>query len=203
MTSINQNTNPLLLAALEDILRTIPSPLREIELINILDAQYHEIFPKRSLSDSLILFQTHFVLFNALHHLKLQLIEQESGFLNIGPITIQLLPYHHITHSTYLTEPDNTSDYYLDWSNFSKTSKEQVDRLIWDFWETMGWQDQQDDSFKTLQLKYPCTWDQIKTQYRRLAMQHHPDRGGSKTELQKINDAYAKLKKVYKNRASD
>lgn len=40
-----------------------------------------------------------------------------------------------------------------------------------------------------------ATQDEIKTAYRRLAMKHHPDRGGALEEFQRIQDAYERLMK--------
>lgn len=40
-----------------------------------------------------------------------------------------------------------------------------------------------------------ATQDEIKTAYRRLAMKHHPDRGGTLEEFQRIHDAYERLTK--------
>jgi DnaJ family protein A protein 2 len=41
-----------------------------------------------------------------------------------------------------------------------------------------------------LGLKARATRDQIVSAYRRLAMQHHPDRGGDPEEFIKVTDAY-------------
>jgi len=40
-----------------------------------------------------------------------------------------------------------------------------------------------------------ATQEEIKAAYRRLAMKHHPDRGGSADEFQKIKTAYEQLMK--------
>ncbi len=201
MELIDGTTNPLLLIALEDILRGADKGLREIEIINALDKHYHHIFPKRELSDSLTLFQTHFVLMNALHTLRIQLWQNENGHLDIGPIVIKLYPYNYLAHERSLDQPDHTSEYYLNWDNLAGTSKEDVEKLIWSFWEDMAADSFKDDALGTLNLTYPCTWQDIKIQYRRLAMQHHPDRGGSKQKLQEINEAFESLKKAFRNRA--
>ena len=49
------------------------------------------------------------------------------------------------------------------------------------------------DYYKTLGLPRTATADDIKRAYRRLAMQHHPDRGGDQTLFQEINEAYGVL----------
>lgn len=40
-----------------------------------------------------------------------------------------------------------------------------------------------------------ATLEEIRTAFRRLAMKHHPDRGGDPETFQKIQAAYEKLKK--------
>lgn len=42
------------------------------------------------------------------------------------------------------------------------------------------------------------TLDELKAEYRRLAMEHHPDRGGDTETMQKINAAYEKAFEILK-----
>jgi curved DNA-binding protein CbpA len=42
----------------------------------------------------------------------------------------------------------------------------------------------------TLELTEPFDAASVRTQYRRLAMRHHPDRGGDAERLQAINRAF-------------
>ena len=49
-----------------------------------------------------------------------------------------------------------------------------------------------------LELKEPVTYQAIKTQYRRLAMRYHPDRGGSNEKLKDINTAMDTLTATFK-----
>jgi curved DNA-binding protein CbpA len=48
-----------------------------------------------------------------------------------------------------------------------------------------------------LELDDPSDLKEIKGQYRKLAMRHHPDRGGSKEKLQAINGAMKTLSAFY------
>ena len=45
----------------------------------------------------------------------------------------------------------------------------------------------------------PQTLEQLKKQYKKLAMQHHPDIGGLVTNMQEINGEYDKLFELLKN----
>lgn len=48
-------------------------------------------------------------------------------------------------------------------------------------------------------FKDVTTLDQLRTMYRKLAMLHHPDRGGSTTDMQEINNEYDLLSKTLIN----
>ena len=45
------------------------------------------------------------------------------------------------------------------------------------------------DYYKTLGVDRTATPDQIKQAYRRLASQHHPDKGGDTAKFQEIQEA--------------
>ena len=49
------------------------------------------------------------------------------------------------------------------------------------------------DHYKTLGIDRDATSEQIKSAFRKLAMQHHPDRNGDEAEFKKINEAYDTL----------
>ena len=49
------------------------------------------------------------------------------------------------------------------------------------------------DHYATLGVAKTATADEIKRAYRRLASQHHPDKGGDTAQFQKIEEAYRVL----------
>lgn len=49
------------------------------------------------------------------------------------------------------------------------------------------------DHYSTLGVPRDADQDTIKAAFRKLAMKHHPDRGGDPNEFQKINQAYETL----------
>ena len=50
-----------------------------------------------------------------------------------------------------------------------------------------------EEALELLHLPKMITKQEIKAQYRHLAAKHHPDRGGSEKQMQRINDAYKLL----------
>jgi DnaJ-class molecular chaperone len=59
------------------------------------------------------------------------------------------------------------------------------------------------DYYKALGVAKDATQQEIKQSYRRLASKHHPDRGGSTEEFQKIEEAYRTLSDEDKRRQYD
>lgn len=59
------------------------------------------------------------------------------------------------------------------------------------------------DYYSTLGLKRGASEDEIKTAYRKLAMKHHPDRGGDQNKFKEISTAYESLTNPEKKRIID
>lgn len=59
------------------------------------------------------------------------------------------------------------------------------------------------DHYSTLGISRDATADDIKLAYRRLANQHHPDKGGDKTCFQEIQQAYSVLSDTTQRQAYD
>jgi len=78
-------------------------------------------------------------------------------------------------------------------NNLINTSEDDVYDMLASFWNNFNRFDNRDAALAELGLKDPVDDKTIKDEYRRLAMQHHPDRGGDSDKLQKINDALALL----------
>lgn len=57
--------------------------------------------------------------------------------------------------------------------------------------------------YEILGLKHDATTDEVKRAYRRLAMEHHPDKGGTAFKFSEINDAYAVLSDAVKRAEYD
>ena len=57
--------------------------------------------------------------------------------------------------------------------------------------------------YDTLGLKHDASTDDVKRAYRRLAMEHHPDKGGTASKFNEINEAYAVLSDAAKRSEYD
>jgi len=176
------------------VLRAHPAGISEFDLIKRLEADGHTGFDKDCLRSNLSLFQTHFLLFHSLYLLRDELASNGREHLDIQPLCIQLIPTSskHSNQSqsnTALDAHDPLRDYYLDLNHFDNTQNADVDALLNQFWQRFVSNDDRLTALAVLELQDPVDWPTIKTQHRRLAMQHHPDRGGDAERLQAINAA--------------
>lgn len=175
-----------------EVLRLHPAGLSEYDLIQKLEAEGQPGFGADCLRGNLSLFQTHFFLFHSLYRLGEQLISdpeyQDEYWLEISPLKIQLI-LQRDNHDHMLAEHNPLRDYYLDLDNLNDTNENEVELLLTQFWERFIGNDERREALLELELQDPVDWTTIKTQHRRLAMQHHPDRGGDEQRLQAINAA--------------
>ena len=178
------------------VLQQHPQGVSEYDLINALREVFDEISVTVDLSDSHRLFQLHFVLFHYLYRLRDRLLETQRGYLQIDLLTITLMPYHR--GQAAIAEHDNKRAYYLDLSNLEKTSREDVTDMLDGFWQKLMAGDQRVDALAVLELEEGVDYPAIKSQYRKLAMRHHPDRGGCEAKLQAINQAMDILNRYYR-----
>ncbi len=177
----------LFFTAIEQELQGHPAGMREYELIGILrDRGFFDFLPPPP-ADPLQLFRAHFLLFHALYTLGDRLSSSEQGRLEIGPLCIRRLPWS--AGDSSLTTPDPLRAYYLDWSNLDGTTEDDVCKLIASFWNRLGKFENRDEALAELGLEDPVDDATIKLAWRRLAMEHHPDRGGDNDRLQAINAA--------------
>lgn len=180
------------------LLQAAPDGIAEYTLIQQLKDRYSSHIPNLPLADKLVLFRTHFLLFNALYRLRDQLWQQRTHLLQISPLSIRLLPYQ--TGSAALSERDALRDYYLDMSNLQSTDERDVERLLTSFWTRMQGGEEKQAALELFELSDERTIDlpRIKLRYRQMVSEHHPDRGGSTERLQSINLAMEILQRYYR-----
>ncbi len=181
------------------LLREHPEGCSEYQLIQQLKRRHSTHIPNLPLTDKLVLFRTHFLVFNALYLLRDRLREQASGHLEINPLSIRLQPY--AAGCTGLSEQDALREYYLELSNLKETDEDDVERLLASFWTRMQGSDEKRAALELFELDrcaQPLTLAVIKQRYRQLVGLHHPDRGGSTQRLQSINLAMEILQRYYR-----
>tara|TARA_R110000868_G_scaffold283993_1_gene544449 strand:+ start:5821 stop:6423 length:603 start_codon:yes stop_codon:yes gene_type:complete len=180
------------------LLCATPTGLAEYDLIQQLKARHCTHIPSLPLTDHLVLFRTHFLVFNALYRLREQLWATQSGYLQISALSIRLLPYQR--GCTELSEHDPLRDYYLDMSQLKDTDEQDVAKLLSSFWSRMQGGEEQREALELFELTdcaLALTPATIKLRYRQLVSLHHPDRGGSTERLQSINKAMEILERYY------
>ncbi|HEY7883721.1 MAG TPA: DNA-J related domain-containing protein [Cellvibrionaceae bacterium] len=188
-----------LLAALRQRLNRPGLVVAEHTLIKELSAE--GLLPGSLHQGPLALFQTHFVLSNALYRLN-DSIASEGLVLDIGLVDIRVRKLIDAEQSA-LSQGGQARlrDYYLDWSNLHDASEDSVNQLLDDFWQNIGRApvaaSEKQQALDTLSLTEPVTFTEIKMRYRRLVMREHPDRGGDTATLQNLNDAMAVLARAY------
>jgi hypothetical protein len=175
---------------LQEELEKQPDGIGEYDLMQNLKARgYFDFLSSPALPHEL--FHAHFFLFHALYLLRDIFLEKQQYILNIHTLKIELLPYQQGENK--LQHEDKLRSYYLDFSNMENTSEDDVYDLLASFWNKFDHYGDRDAALAELGLSDPVDDKTIKDEYRKLVMQHHPDRGGDKDKLQKINDAVASL----------
>ncbi|MCW8901508.1 MAG: DnaJ domain-containing protein [Gammaproteobacteria bacterium] len=176
--------------AIQVELENQPAGISEYDLIqNLKSLGYFDFLSSPALPHEL--FRVHFFLFHALYLLRDIFLNNKDYLLDINTLKIQLTPYSE--GESNIQKEDKLRTYYLDFTHLDKTSEDDVYDMLASFWNKVNKFDNREDALAELGLKDPVDDKTIKKEYRRLAMQHHPDRGGDSDKLQKINDALALL----------
>lgn len=171
-----------------EILQARPLGLSEYELFNVLAEGGESDFDRRAWQSEHALFCQHFLLFHALYRLRDQLHEQQQACLEISALRIRLSAWTN-SEQSLPAESDPLREFYLDITQLEKISATDVQQMLGRFWLSFHNNECRREALMVLGLDDPVSDSDIKQQYRRLAMQHHPDRGGDDKTLQQINAA--------------
>ncbi|MHA7878164.1 MAG: DNA-J related domain-containing protein [Saccharospirillum sp.] len=182
-----------LLDAVAQSILAAPDGQSEYELIQRLDRDYPERFPKPDLTDPLLLFQHHFVLMHALYRLQQDWWQRGEGLLEIRPLNI-CFRVELSANEQALSEDVSLSAYYLDWSNLTRENSDSVEALLSGFWKRLLGETHRPGALATLGLPGHASARDIRQRYRELVQQHHPDKGGSAERFQQIQMAYERLR---------
>ena len=182
-----------------EVLTAHPDGISEYQLIQTLKAQGCEHLSPAPLTDKLVLFRTHFKIFNALYRLRDRLRDERRHELLINPLCILLQPYAPSDESG-ISRQDPLREYYLDLTQLEETTEQDVENLLTNFWLRNEGGSEKREALALLGLNdpgLPLTMPLIKHRYRQLVAEHHPDRGGSTERLQAINQAMEILQRYY------
>lgn len=188
MGAINADTlEPLV----ERILLDHPEGLDEQACLQRLRAHPDSGFEAQRQISGLGLFRSHFVLFHVLYRLRDRLRQSGTGDIEIDPMCIRRRGY--VPGESALSSHDSLRAYYLDLNNLENTDAADVGRMLKGFDAEVRRREQRAHAMATLELTEPFDAAAVRRQYRRMAMRHHPDRGGDAERLQAINRAFRTL----------
>lgn len=187
-------SNPLNSDLLQFIAQT-DLPLSEYELLQ--QVRQHPLLETLATENAdLQLFRQHFVLMNSLYQLR-AILWPFHYELNISALAITLTAHDEsgqTSSSEAIDRYDALASYYLDWQVLNETDEDDVERLLNNFWKGFAGIENQDAALAELGLTSEASAEEITRQYRKLALQYHPDRGGNSDKFQKITEAYQQLK---------
>ena len=176
------------------VLKQNPAGVKEYDLMSHLVGLGFDCFAKQPDKDQgLDLFHRHFLLFHCLYRLQDQLTE--IAYLSVHCLNIQLLPLTDPT-ATKLTQFDGERDYYLDHEQLEQTTAEDVSHMLSGFWDRYTQHFDRSSALTILGLNDEASAAEIEMTYRRLAMRHHPDRGGDAERFCEIKHAWNMLKQA-------
>lgn len=188
---MQRDHNPLAIPIL-DILRTETGALSEHELITRLRPLLDEL-PDLAAAPQLALFQTHFLVMNALYRLQTELLA-EGYYLRISPLAIALEVVVNSNSSEIREATDQAlGDYYLDWANLEETGEREVEQLLASFWQRFLAGDGVQGALEVLEVAADASWEVIQRRYRALVAETHPDRGGDPRRFVEVREAYEVL----------
>lgn len=134
---------------------------------------------------------------NALY--QLQDLVKDSHHLHISALNISLYELGH--QSGQVDTHDPMRAYYLDWDNL-EVSEQDITDLLDGFWSLYKQHvasnfvcDEREKALHIFKLPMEATDQQIKSQWKRLALQWHPDRHrGDKRKFQQLCAAWEVLR---------
>ena len=181
--------------AVEALVRTYPEGLSELALIRALQRSPWRVLGDVDFTAPAALYPVHFLVFHTLYRWRNQLVADGHETLEINALNIRLRPLVS-GEGSQPDRPDPLQAFYLDLANH-RLAEETINQMLDDFWRGIQRPLENELSTACHLLEVECPPPDLETarrQFRRLAMAHHPDRGGSKETLQALNHAIATIK---------
>jgi len=181
--------------AVEAILRTHPDGLSKLALLRALQRPPWSVLGEIDFSAPTALYPVHFLLFHTLYHWRNALVAEGRETLEINALCIRLRALAGVD-SRQPDQADPLQAFYLNLSNHN-LAEATINRMLDDFWNGIQrpLESELNAACSLLDIEFPPPdLGTARKQFRRLAMTHHPDRGGSKETLQDLNHAIATIK---------
>ncbi|HPO49114.1 MAG TPA: DnaJ domain-containing protein [Spirochaetota bacterium] len=205
---------------IRSFLTSLKSPCYESELMKV---AFENIDILKT--DSLALYQNHFLLFYALYKLQDEYYKEDK-YLHIHFMRTFLVDYPSSGYCRFYDEHSGsfcrsaTSEnpyycdfhyekvngdleglsikyFYFDIDNFYKLDKEKADAFINGAWEIFSNYDEYKKSLSVLELTETANLEAVKKQFKTLAKKYHPDLGETNhKKFNEINQAYRLLLRV-------
>jgi len=176
------------MALLLEILQLHPEGVSEYDLLQHLRGDTRSGLETARSAGSEDLFRTHFLLFHFLYRLREKMRATGTGDMDIHTLSIRWHAAAALAPQA-LTQPEPLRDYYLDLDHLEGTTRADIDAMLGRFWARFDRYDRRREALEVLGLSDTADGAAVLHQYRRLAMQHHPDRGGDPGRLQAIHAA--------------
>lgn len=174
------------------LLRARPEGVTELDLMERLAAEGWSWFDGDARAEPEGLFRAHFLLFHVLYRMRAGL--RPHGLdVRVHCLDVRLVPMERIAEPRGVAAHDGLAAYYLDRSNLEGMDADAVERLIAEGWARIRRYGERQEALAVLGLEADADPRTVREAYRRLAMHHHPDRGGDTETLQRINEAYRTL----------
>ncbi|WP_148863083.1 DNA-J related domain-containing protein [Marinobacter fonticola] len=189
-----------MMAATEAILREASEGITELSLIRRLQQPPWQLLEAIDFSDPAGLYPAHFLVFHCLYRLRDDLAA-EGETIDISPLRIRLRGDPVVSSKGLPGGQDKLRLFYLDLSQYD-LSEMAVRRMLDDFWAGRApsrlTPQELDAAAQVLGFgELPENFDTVRQAYRRQAMRAHPDRGGTKEEVQALNEAFNVLRTYF------
>lgn len=194
---MNQTNYPFpLFNIILEILEKHPSGINEYNLLKELAENPQSTITMDSLSESLGMFRTHFLLFYTLYHLKDYLEKNKQETLEIHCLNIQLKPLKY-RGVLQISKHDPLREYYQNLDNVKNINKKDVEKLLQNFWHKFYYYNHKNPALEILGVTADASITEIESQYKKLVKKHHPDVGGDNETFQKIQQAMESIRALY------
>lgn len=186
--------NPLIIL-IQGYLRQQNRSCSLVDLVNLCEQDFPLLIGK-NVDLQVVIFQKNFFIMNALYQIQHD-IQNEGFSLSILPLDICMVP-NRVEGKCALTKRDTElARYYLDWSNLTSITVEEIEELFSSFWQRYRAIDKVEAALTTLGLDQNVDWYDVRKAYKRKIAISHPDKGGRAHDFIKIHEAYKVLSFSY------